>query len=142
MAQLIEEEGSRPAGAWEAATVPQAARSRRRRAGRRWGPWLAIGFIALLTLIGLLAPFLAPYDPIKQDLSNPIGGPSLHNLLGTDEFGRDVLSRLIWGTRPALLGTLVAVATACVIGLPWGLVSGYAGGLAEDRKSTRLNSSH
>ena len=127
MAQLIEEEGSRPAGAWEAATVPQAARSRGSRAGRRWGPWLAIGFIALLTLIGLLAPFLAPYDPIKQDLSNPIGGPTLQHLLGTDEFGRDVLSRLIWGTRPALIGTLVAVVTACAIGLPWGLVAGYLG---------------
>jgi peptide/nickel transport system permease protein len=126
MAQLIEEEG-RPASAWQAATVPDAPRSRGPRPARLWGPYVAIGFVALLTLIALLAPFLSPYDPIKQDLNNPIGGPTLQHLLGTDEFGRDVLSRLIWGTRPALIGTLVAVATACAIGLPWGLVAGYLG---------------
>ena len=108
--------------------VPAAARVRRT---RRLGPALAIGFIVVLALIGLLAPILAPYDPINQDLSNQIGGPSAQHLLGTDSFGRDVPSRLIWGTRPALLGTLVAVATACIIGLPWGLISGYAGGTAD-----------
>ena len=98
---------------------------------RRLGPVLAIGFVVALALIGLLAPFMAPYDPIKQDLVGQVGGPSAQHLLGTDSFGRDVLSRLIWGTRPALLGTLVAVATACIIGLPWGLVSGYAGGTVD-----------
>jgi peptide/nickel transport system permease protein len=108
--------------------VPAGARAR---SSRRMGPVLAIGFIVVLTLIGLLAPILAPYDPIKQDLGNMVGGPSGQHLLGTDEFGRDVLSRLIWGTRPALLGTLVAVATACLIGLPWGLISGYAGGTSD-----------
>jgi peptide/nickel transport system permease protein len=123
MAQVVEQ----VATARDAA-VPAAARGRR---ARRLGPVLAIGFVVVLTLVGLLAPFLAPYDPIKQDLGNMVGGPSGQHLLGTDEFGRDVLSRLIWGTRPALLGTLVAVVTACVIGLPWGLISGYAGGTAD-----------
>jgi peptide/nickel transport system permease protein len=108
--------------------VPRAAPSR---GARRLGPVLAIGFIAALTLIGLLAPFLAPYDPIKQDLTHASLGVTAQHLLGTDEFGRDVLSRLIWGTRPALLGTVVAVVTACVIGLPWGLIAGYAGGLVD-----------
>ena len=92
---------------------------------------LAVGFIAAVALIAVLAPVLAPYDPIRQDLENAVAGASVQHLLGTDEFGRDVLSRLIWGARPALLGVLVAVATACVIGLPWGLVAGYAGGLAD-----------
>lgn len=123
MAQVVEQVTVRDV------TAPDSAAVRPR--GRRLGPVLAIGFIVVLTLIGLLAPILAPYDPIKQDLSNQIGGPTAQHLLGTDSFGRDVLSRLIWGTRPALLGTLVAVATACIIGLPWGLISGYAGGLAD-----------
>ena len=97
----------------------------------RPGLVLAVGFICALTLVALLAPVLAPYDPIKQDLENAVVGPSSQHLLGTDEFGRDVLSRLIWGTRPALLGVLVAIATASIIGLPWGLVAGYAGGLVD-----------
>lgn len=123
MAQVVEQVASA-----RDIAVPSAPRARR---SRRFGPVLAIGFIVVLALIGLLAPVLAPYDPIKQDLGNMVGGPSGQHLLGTDEFGRDVLSRLIWGTRPALLGTLVAVATACIIGLPWGLISGYAGGTAD-----------
>lgn len=123
MAQVVEQVASA-----RDIAVPSAPRARR---SRRFGPVLAIAFIVVLALIGLLAPVLAPYDPIKQDLGNMVGGPSGQHLLGTDEFGRDVLSRLIWGTRPALLGTLVAVATACIIGLPWGLISGYAGGTAD-----------
>jgi peptide/nickel transport system permease protein len=124
MAQVIEQVAS----ARDAAAVPAAAAARR---SRRLGPIVAMGFIVLLALIGLLAPFLAPYDPIKQDLTNQVGGPTAQHLLGTDSFGRDVLSRLIWGTRPALLGTVVAVVTACVIGLPWGLIAGYAGGMVD-----------
>jgi peptide/nickel transport system permease protein len=122
MAQVVEIASARDVAAPAAAAV---------RTRRRFGPILAIGFVLALALIGLLAPFLAPYDPIRQDLANQVGGPSAQHLLGTDSFGRDVLSRLIWGTRPALLGTLVAVATACIIGLPWGLVSGYAGGTVD-----------
>jgi peptide/nickel transport system permease protein len=123
MAQVVEVASAR------GTTAPAATTTRR--GGRRVGPILAIGLIVVLTLIGLLAPILSPYDPINQDLANQIGGPTPQHLLGTDSFGRDVLSRLIWGTRPALLGTLVAVATACIIGLPWGLVSGYAGGTVD-----------
>jgi len=130
MAQVVEGE-SRPASAWQVAAGREAAPARSGRGTRRVGPILAIGFVVLLTLIALLAPILAPYDPIKQDLANQVGGPSAQHLLGTDEFGRDVLSRLIWGTQPALLGVVVAVVTACVIGLPWGLISGYAGGTTD-----------
>ncbi len=132
MAQQVIEDESRPASAWQVATGRgAAAASSARRRGARGGTVLALGFIALLALIAALAPVVAPYDPIRQDLANAVAGPSLQHLLGTDEFGRDVLSRLIWGTRPALLGVLVAIATASVIGLPWGLVAGYAGGLVD-----------
>jgi peptide/nickel transport system permease protein len=131
MAQVIDEEG-RPASAWQVATardVDGAASAGR--SNRQVGLLVSIGLIVTLALIGLIAPVLAPYDPIKQDLVHPIAGPSLQHLLGTDEFGRDVLSRLIWGTRPALVGVVVAIATASVIGLPWGLVAGYAGGMVD-----------
>src|SRR5262249_27238174 len=111
VAHAIEDE-SRPASAWQVAAAAGAAPATRRRAARRFGPLLAIGFIAFLALLAVLAPFVAPYDPIKQDLGNAVAGPSLQHLLGTDEYGRDVLSRLIWGTRPALLGVLVAIAVA------------------------------
>jgi peptide/nickel transport system permease protein len=122
----------RLASAWQAATGQEAAAVvTQRRGGRRPGPVLAMGWTALVVLIAVLAPVLAPYDPIKQDLASAISGPSAAHLLGTDEYGRDVLSRLIWGIRPALVGVLVAIAVASVIGLPWGLVSGYAGGRAD-----------
>jgi peptide/nickel transport system permease protein len=131
MAQVIEDE-SRPASAWQVTTAAAVPAAGGRRRGVRWlGPGIALGFIGFLSLIAILAPVVAPYDPIRQDLTNAIAGPSLQHLLGTDEFGRDVLSRLIWGTRPALVGVLVAIATASVIGLPWGLVAGYAGGVVD-----------
>src|SRR2546423_9586131 len=130
MAQVIEDE-SRPASAWQVAAPTVATRRGRGRVRGRVGLLLAIGLIVALALIAVLAPVLAPYAPIKQDLANAVAGPSAQHPLGTDEFGRDVLSRLIWGTRPALLGVLVAIATASVIGLPWGLVAGYAGGMVD-----------
>jgi peptide/nickel transport system permease protein len=131
MAQLIEDEG-RPASAWQVATARVAGDAEGRgRAAGGVGLVVAVGFIAFLVLLAVLAPVVAPYDPIEQDLGSAIAGPSAHHLLGTDEFGRDVLSRLIWGIRPALLGALVAIATASVIGLPWGLVAGYAGGVVD-----------
>ena len=127
MAQVVEDE-ARPASAWEVATSPAGLGPAGRRRARWLGLALAVGFIGLLVLIAVLAPVVAPYDPIKQDLNNAVAGASAQHPLGTDDFGRDVLSRLIWGTRPALLGVLVAIVTACVIGLPWGLIAGYAGG--------------
>lgn len=89
---------------------------------------LAVVYLVLLLLICLFAPLLAPYDPITQDLRNPIAPFSEAHPLGTDDLGRDVLSRLIWGSRPMIIGAFIAVATTCILGLPWGLVSGYAGG--------------
>jgi peptide/nickel transport system permease protein len=131
MAQVIENE-ARPASAWlEAAgseATPAAGRSRR---PRRVGLFIALGWLAFVVLIGFLAPVIAPYDPIKQDLENQIAGPSLQHIFGTDDLGRDVLTRLMYGARPAMLGVLVAIATACIIGLPWGLIAGYAGGIAD-----------
>jgi ABC-type dipeptide/oligopeptide/nickel transport system permease subunit len=83
--------------------------------------------ILLLILTAIFAPLLAPYNPYSQDLSITLQGPSRLHLLGTDEIGRDVLSRLIYGTRTSLMVGIVAVSVAAAIGITLGLISGYFG---------------
>ena len=92
---------------------------------------LAVLYLVTIVTVAVLAPWLAPYDPIQQNLGNPLADFSRQHLLGPDDLGRDVLSRLIWGARPTLIGTLVAMATACAIGIPWGLAAGYSGGVTD-----------
>ncbi|MBF0679302.1 MAG: ABC transporter permease [Devosia sp.] len=89
---------------------------------------LAVAWLVLTIIAALFAPILAPFDPISQNPGDVLMPPSGKYLLGTDDLGRDVLSRLIYGTQPTLLGMLIAISTAAVIGIPWGLVSGYVGG--------------
>jgi peptide/nickel transport system permease protein len=120
------------------ATGVQAAPVQAERALRRRRPLLrqpallaALGFLALIVLAAILAPWIAPHNPLQQDLGARVAGPSGAHMLGTDDVGRDVLSRLIWGTRPVLVGLLIGVVVTCVIGVPWGLVSGYAGGAVD-----------
>jgi len=82
--------------------------------------------IALVTAI--LAPLVAPHDPLKQNLGNTLAPPGAAHLLGTDNVGRDVLSRVIWGTRVSLVAGFASVAIAMLGGSFLGLVAGYAGG--------------
>jgi ABC-type dipeptide/oligopeptide/nickel transport system permease subunit len=88
------------------------------------------GFIIILLLIltAIFAPFIAPYDPYQQDLVHNLQHPNAQHWLGTDEIGRDVLSRLIYGTRTSLMVGIVAVGVAALFGVTLGLVSGYFGG--------------
>src|SRR5438034_1358999 len=87
------------------------------------------GAVMLLAiLIALAAPLLAPYDPLAQNLGNTLARPGRAHLLGTDNVGRDVLSRVIWGTRVSLVAGLVSVAIAVVAGSLLGVVAGYCGG--------------
>lgn len=103
---------------------------RRRRAGM--GPlWLALFIAFAFALTALLAPWVAPYDPIEQNLSATLQGPSWANLLGTDHLGRDILSRIIHGARPTLLTSSVAVLIAGSLGISLGMIAGYFGGLAD-----------
>lgn len=88
--------------------------------------------LVLLFLTALFAPLVAPHDPIKQDLSKSLQSPSAKHVLGTDKQGRDTLSRLIYGARPALLGALGVVAISLAIGVPLGLISGYYGGRVDN----------
>ena len=92
------------------------------------GLWLAIAYLLFLVIIALFGSVLAPYDPISQNIPNRHAPFSLAHWLGTDEIGRDVASRLMWGARPALLGVVICIVTACVVGIPWGLAAGYLGG--------------
>jgi peptide/nickel transport system permease protein len=75
-----------------------------------------------------LAPVLSPYPPLKQDLAQSLAAPGRAHLLGTDNVGRDVLSRTIWGTRISLVAGFVSVALATLMGSLIGLVAGYWGG--------------
>jgi peptide/nickel transport system permease protein len=93
--------------------------------------WAGAGLTLFWLVLAIGAPAIAPYDPIAQDLTRTLTGPSLAHPLGTDNFGRDVLSRIIWGTRLDLAMGLIGVAVPFVIGCSIGLAAGYAGGIAE-----------
>jgi peptide/nickel transport system permease protein len=86
------------------------------------------GIVLLFFLLSLLAPWLAPYDFGQIDLTNVLASPSASHLFGTDQLGRDVLSRMIWGARISLKVGFVATGVAIIIGTILGAVSGYYGG--------------
>ena len=79
----------------------------------------------------LFAPLIAPYDPNAVDLSDALAPPSSAHPLGTDASGRDILSRLIYGTRLSLLGPLLVVALSTLVGVPLGLLGGLPGRLVD-----------
>ena len=87
--------------------------------------------IAAFVLAALLAPLLAPYDPIKTNFLAIRKPPSVMYLLGTDELGRDILSRLLWGARATLMAGCISVAIAMSLGVPLGLIAGYFGGVLD-----------
>ena len=87
-------------------------------------------FLAIVAM-ALLAPVLAPYDPIAQGVGKPFERPSAAHWAGTDSFGRDIMSRIIYGARVALVVGIVAVLLAMVIGVTLGLISGYYGGIVD-----------
>jgi ABC-type dipeptide/oligopeptide/nickel transport system permease subunit len=82
----------------------------------------------LLIVVAIAAPYIAPYDPIHQDLANSLAGPSMMHLAGTDVHGRDIFSRIIYGTRISLRIGFLGMLLGCVVGVILGLVSGYYGG--------------
>jgi peptide/nickel transport system permease protein len=90
----------------------------------------AFGGVVVLgvVLMAVFAPMLSPYDPLKQDLVGQLSPPSVAHLLGTDNVGRDVLARVIWGTRVSLIAGLASVAIGSVAGCLLGLGAGYWGG--------------
>ena len=99
----------------------------RRAAHARLAPFGA-AVLALSVLTALTAPFVAPYDPLVQNLGNTLAPPGRAHLFGTDNVGRDVLSRVIWGTRVSLVAGLVSVMLAGIAGSVLGILAGYWGG--------------
>jgi peptide/nickel transport system permease protein len=87
--------------------------------------------VIALFLVALLAPLIAPYDPDAVDMRNGLAGPSSAHWLGTDNLGRDILSRLIYGTRLSLVGPLIVVFISTILGVLFGLIGGYFGGLID-----------
>lgn len=113
---------------WASTVRPQRRRSDLSRRIRQPAAVAALIWITLL-LVASFAPWLlAPQDPITQNLAQSLEGPSWNHLLGTDRLGRDLLSRLIFGTGPVLLATGTATIVAVAIGVPLGLVAGYSPG--------------
>ena len=84
--------------------------------------------VVLFLITAAIAPLLAPYSPNEQDLRNALSGPSREHLLGTDSFGRDSLSRIIYGSRISLMVGVIAVGIAATAGMILGLIAGYFGG--------------
>ena len=99
----------------------------------------SVGYLVMLTAVGLLAPWITPYDPDAQDFMSIMAAPSISHWLGTDDLGRDVLSRLMAGAGPSLFGSVLAVSIGACVGVPVGLVAGYAGGVLDTAVSRVLD---
>ncbi len=93
---------------------------------------IGLSICILVVLTALFAPWIAPYDPSVSDYDAILSPPSPSHLLGTDDLGRDILSRIIWGSQVSLQVSLVAVSGAIVIGSIVGMISGYAGRWIDD----------
>ena len=105
---------------------------------RRPAGAVTTAILLLIVLVAVLAPWLSPYDPNAVDLGLARSLPSAEHPLGVDTTGRDVLSRIIWGTQITLWGALVAILSSLVLGVPSGLAAGYYGG-AVDRIGTWIS---
>jgi peptide/nickel transport system permease protein len=103
----------------------------------RWSTLFAILLVAIFVAVAILAPLIAPYDPLAQSFLAINKGPSVQHWLGTDQFGRDVLSRMIFGSRNSLIFGLVSPILAAIFGTTLGVVAGYFGGTV-DRVISRI----
>ena len=101
-------------------------------------PWIPIVIITIMLAMALFAPLLAPHSPIEQTLRDKllppfwVEGGSMQYLLGTDAFGRDMLSRLIYGARVSLLVAALALTAGGGVGLTIGIIAGYFGGVVDN----------
>ena len=85
-------------------------------------------FVIILILLALLTPLIAPYEYDFQNRALSASGPSASHLLGTDYLGRDLLTRMLYGSRISLMVGFIATAVALIIGVSWGIIAGYLGG--------------
>jgi peptide/nickel transport system permease protein len=87
--------------------------------------------VLFMVLVAAFAPLLAPYDPAAQSWTTVRKAPSALHWMGTDQAGRDMLSRIIWGARASMMAGLTSVGIAMAIGVPLGLAAGFLGGLID-----------
>ncbi|HEX7435642.1 MAG TPA: ABC transporter permease [Caldimonas sp.] len=115
------------------APVAEAGPWRRawRRLKRRRGAMLGLVVVLAFVVLALFAPWIAPQDPIETSWSAIRQTPSAVHWFGTDDIGRDVLSRVIWGTRASLLAGVVSVSISLLLGVPIGLAAGFIGGATD-----------
>jgi len=99
-----------------------------RRLKRRKGAVVGLVVIALFVILAVFAPLIAPYDPAAQSWTAVRKAPTAAHWFGTDDVGRDVLARIIFGARASLLAGVISVAIALTVGVPVGLAAGYVGG--------------
>jgi peptide/nickel transport system permease protein len=99
---------------------------------RNRGAVLGLILIIMLTMIAVTAPWIAPYDPLEQSIREALQPPSAEHVFGTDDIGRDMLSRIIYGARISLRVGLISVAIGSIIGTTAGIVSGFYGGAVDN----------
>jgi len=115
----------------DAEAVETPFRRALRRLFRRKGAIVGLAIILLFLAFAIFAPLLTPYDPITQSWTSVRKAPSAAHWFGTDDVGRDILSRVIYGARASLMAGVISIAIALSIGVPLGLVAGYLGGFID-----------
>ncbi|MBV7332720.1 ABC transporter permease [Chloroflexi bacterium TSY] len=115
-----------------AATQPEVVQIREKGGGLGVSGWLSVSLLTIFLLLALLPEQIAPYDPVEQDVPNRLQYPSVEHLFGTDELGRDIFSRVVHGAKTSLTTAIIAVLVSLLLGVPIGLVSGYAGGRVDE----------
>ncbi|MEM8854022.1 MAG: ABC transporter permease [Pseudomonadota bacterium] len=93
--------------------------------------WVGLAIFLIVCLLAILAPWIAPYDPIDQNIFDRLKPPSAEHWMGTDFYGRDTLSRILYGARISLVIGLVAIIAAMIIGSFIGMIAGYFGGVVD-----------
>lgn len=101
------------------------------RLAKRKSALVGLAVVLLMVSVAIFAPLLAPYDPTAQSWTAVRKAPSAAHWFGTDEAGRDILSRIIWGARASLMAGLTSVGIAMAIGVPLGLAAGFLGGFVD-----------
>ena len=110
------------------AEVISPAKRAWRRLVRRRGAMAGLALVLFFILLAIFAPWLSPYDPIATSWSAVRKAPTMQHWFGTDDIGRDVLARVIWGARASLSAGLISVCIALSVGVPLGMTAGYVGG--------------
>src|ERR1043166_5472189 len=128
---MVEATLAAPVPLAEDAAAESPARRALRRLVRRRGAMVGLAVIALFVLLAFAAPWATPYDPIAQSWMTVRKAPSALHWFGTDEVGRDVLTRVVFGARASLMAGVISIGIALTIGVPLGLIAGYVGGFLD-----------